>query len=98
MRCLVLAPRGDLAANATPDLDTIAFAIPSSDPGFQSGTGTWLIAPTSDEMPVITGPVTIDGRTQPGFVDRPVIELSGENLSEDRVGLIVTGSTALSAA
>jgi CSLREA domain-containing protein len=84
-----------VAANATPDLDTIAFAIPTSDPGFQPGTGTWLIAPTSDEMPVITGPVTIDGRTQPGFVDRPVIELSGENLSEDRVGLIVVGSNSV---
>lgn len=84
-----------VAANATPDLDTIAFAIPTSDPGFQPGTGTWLIAPTSDELPVITGPVTIDGRTQPGFVDRPVIELSGENLSEDRVGLIVAGSTSV---
>lgn len=84
-----------VAANATPDLDTIAFAIPTSDPGFQPGTGTWLIAPTSDEMPVITGPVTIDGRTQPGFVDRPVIELSGENLSEDRVGLIVAGGTSV---
>ncbi len=84
-----------VAANATPDLDTIAFAIPTSDPGFQPGTGTWLIAPTSDELPVITNPVTIDGRTQPGFVDRPVIELSGENLSEDRVGLIVSGGTSV---
>ncbi len=84
-----------VAANATPDLDTIAFAIPTSDPGFQPGTGTWLIAPTSDELPVITGPVTIDGRTQPGFVDRPVVELSGENLSEDRVGLIVAGGNSV---
>lgn len=84
-----------VAANATPDLDTIAFAIPTSDPGFQPGTGTWLIAPTSGELPVITGPVTIDGRTQPGFVDRPVIELSGENLSEDRVGLIIAGSNSV---
>lgn len=79
-----------VAANATPDLDTIEFAIPTSDPGFRPGTGTWLITPQGTEYPVITAPVTIDGRTQPGFVDAPVIELSGEALSEDRVGLLLS--------
>ena len=79
-----------VAANATPDLDTIEFAISTSDPGFRPGTGTWLITPQGTEYPVITAPVTIDGRTQPGFVDAPVVELSGEALSEDRVGLLLS--------
>ncbi len=78
-----------VAANASPDLDTIEFAIPTSDPGFQPGTGSWLIVPKGTEYPVITAPVTIDGRTQPGFTDVPIVELSGEGLSEDRIALIL---------
>jgi CSLREA domain-containing protein len=84
-----------VAANATPDLDTIEFAIPTSDPGFQPGTGTWLIVPKGVEYPVITAPVTIDGRTQPGWAGAPLIELSGEGLSEDRVGLDLSASTSV---
>ncbi|MEB2284686.1 MAG: hypothetical protein B6D46_01565 [Polyangiaceae bacterium UTPRO1] len=76
-----------IAANATPELDTIEFAIPTSDPGFQPGSGTWLIAPRGSEYPEIVAPLTIDGRTQPGFVDAPVVELSGEALPDESDGL-----------
>ncbi|MCC6847060.1 MAG: CSLREA domain-containing protein [Deltaproteobacteria bacterium] len=79
-----------VAANATPDLDTIEFAIPASDPGFRPGTGSWLIKPQGSEYPAIVAPVTIDGRTQPGFVDAPVIELSGETFSDGRIALILS--------
>ncbi|MCC6763666.1 MAG: CSLREA domain-containing protein [Deltaproteobacteria bacterium] len=79
-----------VAANATPDLDTIEFAIPASDPGFRPGTGSWLITPQGSEYPVITAPVTLDGRTQPGFVDVPVVELSGEAFSDGRTALILS--------
>jgi hypothetical protein len=44
-------------ANKTPGADTIEFDIP--------GTGVATIAPAS-ELPVITGPVTVNGYSQPG--------------------------------
>jgi parallel beta-helix repeat protein len=46
-----------LDANAAPGADTIAFAIP--------GTGLHSIQPQS-ALPKVTGPVVIDGYTQPG--------------------------------
>ncbi|MEZ4767081.1 MAG: CSLREA domain-containing protein [Caldilineales bacterium] len=45
------------AANAAPGTDTIAFNIP--------GSGVRKILPASP-LPLITGPVTLDGLTQPG--------------------------------
>jgi trimeric autotransporter adhesin len=78
-------------ANAVAGADTIEFDIP--------GSGVSTIAPTSP-LPVITGPVTIDGYSQPG--SRPnsrktgandaviLIELSGFNAGQQN-GLRVTG-------
>ena len=60
-----------LAANANPGPDVIEFAIPMTDPGYQLVTDSWLIQPKGTSLPEITSPVTIDGRTQPGFTDRP---------------------------
>jgi hypothetical protein len=57
-----------LDANASPGLDMIAFNIP--------GAGVRTITPTS-ALPMITDPVIIDGTTQPGFSDTPLIELDG---------------------
>lgn len=52
-----------LDANADPG-STIAFDIPDTDPGYDSGTGTWLIQPVGD-LPKVTGSGTvIDGSTQ----------------------------------
>ena len=56
-----------LDANESSCVDTIAFSI---------GTGAQTIAPTS-VLPTITDPVVIDGTTQPGFTNAPLIELSG---------------------
>ena len=54
------------AANTTAGSDTIAFSIPTSDPGYMTSTPLWWrIQPTST-LPTITDPVTIDGYTQPG--------------------------------
>jgi len=47
-------------------LDTIAFNIPTSDPGYDDVTKAFLIQPSS-ALPVIADPVIIDGRTQPQF-------------------------------
>ena len=55
-------------ANATSGHDTIAFAI---------GSGVQTIMPAT-ALPRISDSVTIDGGTQSGFVDRPIIEVNGE--------------------
>jgi hypothetical protein len=57
-----------LAANANPGPDIIEFDI--------AGPGVHTIAVTT-ELPIITGPVIIDGWSQPGFAGNPLIELSG---------------------
>jgi hypothetical protein len=56
-----------MQANASPGLDTIAFAI---------GTGPKTITPASG-LPSITEATIIDGTTQPGFAGTPIIELNG---------------------
>lgn len=73
-------------ANASPGLDTITFAIP--------GSGVQTIQPLS-ALPTITDPVVVDGASQPGYVDRPLIELSGATAGSDANGLTITagGST-----
>jgi len=74
-----------LAANtmaATTAL-TIAFNIPTSDPGYASATGTWTISLGSQALPSIGhGNVTIDGTTQPGNALWPQIVLDGYNVYE----------------
>src|SRR5437773_3558001 len=56
-----------LNANAAAGSDVIQFSI---------GSGAQTISPTS-VLPVVTGPVTIDGTSQPGYAGRPLIELNG---------------------
>src|SRR5438552_13328016 len=53
-----------LDANEITGTDTITFNIP--------GSGVHTISPLS-ALPTITGAVTIDGTTQPGFTGSPVI-------------------------
>ncbi len=55
-------------ANATPDLDTIRFAIP--------GTGPFVICPTAP-LPVVTSPLILDATTQPGYSGSPVVRIDG---------------------
>jgi CSLREA domain-containing protein len=57
------------AANQTAGTDTIAFNIPG-------GGGVQILSPGS-ALPVITDPVVIDGTSQPGFSDEPIIGLDG---------------------
>src|SRR5207253_10170338 len=74
-------------ANATSGADTITFNI---------GTGPQTIKPASP-LPTISGPVTIDGTTQPGHDTAPIIELDGSNAGTASTtnGLVITagGST-----
>ena len=56
-----------LDANGNAGADTIAFNIPASDPNCNATTHVCTITPTAESpLPFITGPVTIDGYSQPG--------------------------------
>ncbi|MEZ2243773.1 MAG: DUF4347 domain-containing protein, partial [Microcoleus sp.] len=55
-------------ANSNPGLDTINFNIP--------GTGPYTIT-LNQALPVITSPVIINGKSQPGYAGKPIIELNG---------------------
>jgi len=52
-------------ANADAALDTIAFTIPTSDPGCVPATGVCTITPAPSQR-LISEPALIDGFTQPG--------------------------------
>lgn len=67
-----------LLANGTTTADVISFNIPTAS--------SKTILPLSD-LPAITQPLTIDGSTQPGYSDRPIIELRGTNLVTPQGGL-----------
>lgn len=51
----------DTDSPASPD--RIDFEIPATDPGYDSATGVWTIAPSS-RLPNVMVPVAIDGYTQ----------------------------------
>jgi Calx-beta domain-containing protein len=73
-----------LDANSNAGADVINFAIGS---GIQRVTLTSL-------LPGITGPVTIDGTTQPGFAGSPLIELTPDpQLIGD--GLVITAGNSV---
>lgn len=71
-------------ANAAAGADTIAFAIP--------GSGVHTIRLTTALTPV-TGQVTIDGATQPGFTDRPVVVLEGVAAGAGANGLVLAAGS-----
>ena len=65
-----------LDTNAAAGADTIAFNIP--------GTGIHTIQPQQSELPKATGPVVIDGYTQPG--SHPNTALASEMSGRRRLG------------
>ncbi len=67
-------------ANNHAGSDTITFNL----------SGSSVIAPTSP-LPTITGTVTIDGTTQPGYASTPIVELDGTSAGSTD-GLYVTAS------
>ena len=73
-------------ANANGGPDVISFAIPGAPP--------FTIAPVSP-LPAVTGTVTIDGTTQPGFAGTPIIELSGLNAGAAANGLTINSSSSV---
>ncbi|HSH93841.1 MAG TPA: filamentous hemagglutinin N-terminal domain-containing protein, partial [Roseimicrobium sp.] len=75
---LRFALMGNLAEKPT----TVTFNIPTSDSGYNSGTGVWTIMRTPTSVAFIVGhALTIDATTQPGYVagGKPVITVNGNN-------------------
>ena len=72
------------AANANMGADAINFSI---------GSGPQTIIPLT-ALPTITGAVTIDGTTQPGFTSTPIIELSGSSVPNGTFALLITGGSS----
>lgn len=58
------------SANATPAADTITFNIAGNSK---------MIQPLTD-LPIITAPLTVDGTTQSGYSDRPIVEIRGDKI------------------
>ena len=69
------------ASNGTGAFDAIHFAI---------GSGVVTIAPGS-ALPGIGSPVAIDGTTQPGYIDTPIVELDGTGAGANVDGLVLFG-------
>lgn len=70
-------------ANQTPGTDTIQFNIPRDDSGYINPDDTtgntddyWSIKPQK-RLPYITDTIEIIGSTQPGYTNKPIIELDG---------------------
>ena len=80
-------------ANQLNDTNTITFAIPTSDPGYNAGSGIWTITPNS-ALPAITQPVLIDGTTGLGYIGRPLIQLDGVSAGATADGLVLSGSSS----
>ncbi|MEM8995131.1 MAG: hypothetical protein AAGF23_10120, partial [Acidobacteriota bacterium] len=70
-------------SNLSSEALTVAFEIPGDSPH----TIELLSA-----LPAITGPVDIDGTTQAGYVDTPVVFLDGQQAGADVDGLTFAGS------
>ena len=79
-----------LDANNNPGADTIVFQL--------TGTKPFTISLAS-ALPVVSTPMTIDGTTQAGYSNAPVVELNGAGAGSGAVGLQLdpgaSGSTVL---
>jgi parallel beta-helix repeat protein/VCBS repeat-containing protein len=83
-----------LDANAnSPAADTIQFNLLTSDPNYNTVTGVWTINIASALDP-ITGPTLIDGWSQAGWADRPLVELNGALTNPSTDGLVFTAGTS----
>ncbi len=79
------------AANATTAADTVAFDIPSTDPGCVAATGVCRIAPSTGLSSIFTGDLTIDGYTQPGAV--PNTNTPAQGGSNAQLKIVLTGAS-----
>jgi len=80
-------------ANANAGADTIAFSLLTSDTNYSWGTGVWTIS-LGSALPQITGPTLIDGWSQTGWADRPLVELNGASAGVNTDGLVFTNGAS----
>ena len=73
-----------ISADAQSGASTINFSI---------GSGQQTITPAS-ALPAISGQVTIDGTSQPGYTGTPLIVIDGSKAGAGVVGLRITGNNA----
>ncbi len=82
--------------NALVSANPVAFAIPTSDPGYSASPISFTIQPAS-VLPAITQTLDLDASTQPEHLTegRPVIEIDGSIAGAGVDGLVLTstGST-----
>ena len=71
-------------ANKTSNKDSIEFNL--------SGTSPFVFEITTDVLPPIQEPVILDGRTQAGYTDSPLIEIDGTLLGPGNNGIQFTGN------
>lgn len=57
---------------------TITFNISTNDPGYANGV--WTIKATGEMPPLVANGTVLDGGSQPGFTDHPLIALDGSAL------------------
>ncbi len=80
-------------SNALAGIDTIVFAIPDGDPGYDAASTRFDIVPSSS-LPTISDTVAIDGSTAVQFasVGRPVVRVTGaaSGLTVSAVGSSIT--------
>ncbi|EAW35793.1 DUF4347 domain-containing protein [Lyngbya sp. PCC 8106] len=79
-------------ANQVEGTDIITFEIPPEDPGFNPNTGTFSIQPLSP-LPTISDAAILDATSQPGYIDRPLIEIDGSNVNNTS-GLTITAGNS----
>ncbi len=63
---------------------TVRFNIPASDPGYSNGVFT--IHLTGYLPPLVTNGIVIDGSTQPGFANKPLIVVDGSQMIPEAYG------------
>ena len=73
-------------ANVSPGGDVINFQLP--------GPGPYIIQPAT-QWPEVRSPIVIDGRTQPGFSNKPIVELNGSLLTPANFGLHLAGGNSI---
>jgi CSLREA domain-containing protein len=75
-------------ANASTGVDTIHFAIPSSDPGYSASPLSYAFTPAAP-YDYLLEPVTLDASTQSGWAGDPIIELDGTSAVGATAGLAI---------
>ncbi len=82
-----------LSLVATTTLDDTS--ISDFDPDYPGTPRSWYRISPASALPIITDTTVVDGTTQPGYIDSPIIELDGSAIASLSNGLEMTaaGST-----